>query len=51
MRAMVLRQLGEPKDLQLLELPDPQPGPGEVAIDVRAIGCNVFDILLVQGKY
>ena len=51
MRAMVLRELGEPKDLQLLELPDPQPGPGEVAIDVRAIGCNFFDILLVQGKY
>src|SRR5262249_48108787 len=51
MRAMVVTEWGEPKDLRLMELPDPQPGAGEVAIDVRAIGCNFFDILIVQGKY
>jgi NADPH2:quinone reductase len=51
MQAMVAREWGEPRDLQLMELPDPQPGPGQVAIDVRAIGCNFFDILMVQGKY
>src|SRR5712691_7404982 len=51
MRAMVATEWGEPKDLQVMELPDPQAGPGEVAIDVRAIGCNFFDILMVQGKY
>jgi NADPH2:quinone reductase len=51
MQAMVATDWGEPRDLQLMELPDPQPGAGEVAIDVRAIGCNFFDILMVQGKY
>ncbi len=51
MRAMVATEWCEPKDLQLLELPDPEPGPGQVSIDVKAIGCNFFDILMVQGKY
>ena len=51
MQAMVMQDWGEPRDLQLTELPDPEPGAGEVAIDVRAIGCNFFDILMVQGKY
>ena len=51
MRAMVATQWGEPSDLQLTELPDPQPGPRQVAIDVRASACNFFDILMVQGKY
>ena len=51
MQAMVATRWGEPEELRLVELPDPQPGRGEVAIDVRAIGCNFFDILMVQGKY
>jgi NADPH2:quinone reductase len=51
MHAMVMRDWGEPRDLQPEELPDPAPGRGEVAIEVRAIGCNFFDILMVQGKY
>jgi NADPH2:quinone reductase len=51
MQAMVVTALGEPRDMQLRELPDPEPGAGEVTIDVRAIGCNFFDILMVQGKY
>src|SRR6185295_18596742 len=51
MQAMVMQDWGEPRDLRLTELPDPQPGVGEVTIDVRAIGCNFFDILMVQGKY
>lgn len=51
MRAMLVEEWGDPKDLVLRELPDPAPGPGQVAIDVRAIGCNFFDILIGQGKY
>ena len=51
MQAMVVTALGEPRDLQLMELPDPEPGAGDVLIEVRAIGCNFFDILMVQGKY
>lgn len=48
---MVVEQWGEPKDMVLRELPAPRPGKGQVAIDVRAIGCNFFDILIAQGKY
>jgi NADPH2:quinone reductase len=51
MRAMVVTEWCEPKDMQLVELPDPTPGPEQVAIDVRASACNFFDILMVQGKY
>jgi NADPH:quinone reductase len=51
MRAMVMRALGEPDRLELTELPDPVPGPGQVAIDVEAIGCNFADILICRGGY
>ncbi len=51
MYAMLAKAIGEPGDLEWTELPDPEPGPGEVAIDVKAIGCNFADILMVQGKY
>ena len=51
MRAMLVEHLGEPRDMVLRELPDPQPGAGQVAIDVEAIGCNFFDILIAQGSY
>ncbi len=51
MRAMVATQWCEPAELELMESPDPTPKPGQVLIDVRAIGCNFFDILMVQGKY
>jgi NADPH:quinone reductase len=51
MHAMLAREWGEPRDLQLTQLPDPEPGRGQVTIDVRAIGCNFFDVLMVQGKY
>jgi len=51
MRAMVVEDWCDPKDMRLVDLPDPQPGRGEVTIDVRAVGCNFFDILMAQGKY
>lgn len=51
MRAMIVEDWCEPKDLKLVDLPDPVPGKGEVAIDVKAVGCNFFDILIAQGKY
>jgi NADPH2:quinone reductase len=51
MRAMVVDEWCEPRDMKLRELADPEPKAGQVAIDVRAIGCNFFDILMAQGKY
>jgi NADPH:quinone reductase len=48
---MLARARGEPSTLEYADVPAPVPGPGEVAVDVRAIGCNFPDILIVQGKY
>jgi NADPH2:quinone reductase len=52
MRAMLVRELGEPSArLQPEDVPEPTPGPDQVLIDVRAVGCNFADILVIQGKY
>jgi NADPH2:quinone reductase len=51
MKAMVATRWGEPSDLEYLDVPDPEPGPGEVLIETRAVGCNFPDILMIQGKY
>jgi putative PIG3 family NAD(P)H quinone oxidoreductase len=36
---------------KLGELPDPEPGPGEVRIEVRAAGLNRADLLQLRGLY
>lgn len=46
-----MRELGGPAALEREEIDSTAPGPGEVLIDVEAIGCNFFDILITQGKY
>jgi NADPH2:quinone reductase len=51
MRAVVVDRWMEPAELAVRELPDPVVGPGQLGIDVKAAGCNFFDILLVQGRY
>lgn len=51
MRSMVMRELGLPSRLEATAFDDPQPGPGEITIDVKAIGCNFSDLLICQGKY
>jgi len=51
MKAMIATQWGEPSGMQYAEVADPTAGPGQVLIDVKAIGCNFPDILIVQGKY
>jgi NADPH2:quinone reductase len=51
MRAQLVRNWCEPKDLELTELPDLKEGPGQILIDVKAVGVNFPDILMMQGKY
>ena len=51
MKAMVATRWSEPSDLEYRDVPDPEPGPGQVLVETRAIGCNFPDILMVQGKY
>ena len=51
MRAIVCRRYGPPEDLEVAELPDPVPGPGEVLVDVHAAAANFPDVLLVANAY
>jgi NADPH:quinone reductase-like Zn-dependent oxidoreductase len=37
--------------LELVERPDPQPGPGQVAVRVHAISFNYRDLMMVKGVY
>jgi NADPH:quinone reductase len=48
---MVLRELGGPEALVREELESPRPGPLEVRVSIRAIGCNFADTLVTRGKY
>src|SRR2546425_12567501 len=48
---MLARAWGEPSTLESANAPTPRPNAGEVVVEVRAIGCNYPDILIVQGKY
>ena len=49
MRAMRVHDLGQP--LQMDEVEIPTPGPKQVSIDVAACGVNFADTLLVKGQY
>jgi putative PIG3 family NAD(P)H quinone oxidoreductase len=49
--AIVAREPGGPDVLEWTEVPDPQPGPGEVLIDVAASAVNRADLLQRQGFY
>ena len=51
MRAVVISEPGGPEVLQWEEVPDPEPGAGEVLIDVAAAGVNRADLLQRQGLY
>ena len=51
MRAIVVDRWMEPSELTVSESPPPVVGAGQLAVDVKAAGCNFFDILLVQGRY
>jgi putative PIG3 family NAD(P)H quinone oxidoreductase len=51
MRAVVITHPGGPEVLRLEEVPDPEPGPGEVLVGVAAAGLNRADVLQRQGHY
>src|SRR5438132_2597245 len=51
MRAIVIKSPGGPEVLELGEIPDPRPGPGELLVRVRAAGVNRADLLQRLGRY
>jgi NADPH2:quinone reductase len=52
MMAWQVTALGEPVDvMSLQEIPVPEPGPGQVLVDVWSAGLNFPDALLARGQY
>lgn len=51
MRAILIDEFGPIASHQVKDLPDPEPGEGQVLIENHAIGINYPDALMLQGKY
>src|ERR671913_1667738 len=51
MRALLSHAPGGPDTLQLDDVADPQPGPGELLVRVRASAINYPDVLIIEDKY
>lgn len=51
MHAIVIDEPGAPEALRWQQVPDPEPGEDEVAIDVAATAVNRADIMQRQGNY
>ncbi len=51
MRAMKMSRFGGPEVFELVEMPTPAPGPGQVLIRVVASGINFADTLMRENRY
>jgi NADPH2:quinone reductase len=51
MKAIRIHQFGGPEVMQLKNVPDPEPGPNQVLIHVRAVGVNPVETYMRAGKY
>ena len=50
-RTVRFSELGDPEVLRIEEVPDPEPGPGELVVDVAAIGLNRAESMFRRGTY
>jgi hypothetical protein len=51
MKAIRLHTFGDPEVMKLEEVPDPQPGPGQVVVRVHAVGVNPVETYIRSGIY
>ena len=51
MKAIRLHEFGDPEVMKLEEVPDPQAGPGQILVEVCAIGVNPVDTYIRAGIY
>ena len=51
MQALLCTRYGTPDDLELADIPVPEPGPGEALVRIAAAALNFFDTLIIAGKY
>lgn len=50
MKAVRFSRFGGPEALEIVALPDPHPGPGQIRIAVRAVGVNPGDCRKRKGR-
>lgn len=50
MKAMILKKFGGVENFSPVEVPDPQPGKGEVVVRIKAIGVDQIDIKSRKGE-
>jgi NADPH2:quinone reductase len=50
-KAVLCVRPGPPEALEIADLPDPKPGPGEALCEVKAAGLNFFDLLIISNRY
>src|SRR5215211_7870210 len=50
MQAVVIDRTGGPEVLTVRDLPEPQPGEGQVLVDVEAVGVNFRDVYEREGR-
>ena len=50
-RTVRFYELGDPSVLEVVEREDPQPAPGELVVDVAAIGLNRAESMFRRGTY
>src|SRR6185437_14219258 len=51
MKAVIADPTGGPENLQVMELPKPEPGEGEALVKIEAIGVNFIDVYFRNGLY
>jgi NADPH2:quinone reductase len=51
MKAIRVKEFGGPEKLQLEEIPNPKPGPGQVVVKIEAAGVNPVDVYMRAGTY
>ena len=51
MKALLCTRYGTPDDLEIADIADPTPGPGEAVVRAAAAALNFFDTLIIAGKY
>ena len=51
MKAVLCKEFGPPESLVVEDIASPEPGPGEVVLEVHAAAVNFPDVLIIQNKY
>ena len=51
MKGLVITRFGGPEVLEVQDVPEPQPGPEQVVVQVEAGGLNFADLLTARGGY